>query len=135
MSTIPRELGIVQQGPPGHPGIIPAADGPLAPEGLRALSPADQVHRVMSTELILPLDFGEYENEVEMKGYFVARIKRGELLVGVTFYDPTRLFQEVLVSLEARPAHPLMRSMVIDRVTKGCMLAAVDHLPDSFFEA
>jgi hypothetical protein len=88
----------------------------------------------MNRELVLPEDFDDYGWEVEYKGYFDATVRVDDSLISVTFYDPTRLQQEITDDLEAGRIFTVKRLLVIERVTIDNMRSAVTGAPLDFFE-
>lgn len=89
----------------------------------------------METQLVLPEGFAEYAWEVEAKGVLMgASLSRGERLVGVTFYEPTRLAQDVEEDLNLDGLTTLTRVIVIKKVTLELIQQAVARLPTSFFD-
>jgi hypothetical protein len=89
----------------------------------------------MSNRLILPEGFDEYAWEVEAKGVlFDAAVRVNGRNVAVTFYDPTRLAQDIASDLDHQKALTIKRLLVVDRVTLDSMQAAVDAAPQEFFE-
>lgn len=89
---------------------------------------------MIRTELVLPEDFANYSWEVESKGVFWdAVIQRGERRVAVTFYDPTRLTQDVNEELASENEVLLSHVIVLTKVTLAEMERSVANLPDEFF--
>lgn len=89
----------------------------------------------MEQQLLLPADFGDYAWEVESKGYFLdARVLIGSRHLAVSFYEPTRLAQDIAEELAAgRPFHAT-RLLVVASVTSESMRAALASAPLEFFE-
>ncbi len=89
----------------------------------------------MDRELVLPADFGDYAWEVESKGYFSeASVRIGGHLVGVSFYEPARLIQDITEELAAGRPFASPRLLVLERVTLENMGAAVERAPAALFE-
>jgi hypothetical protein len=88
----------------------------------------------MVRELILPPNYDDYAWEVESKGYFDSAVRVGDSLISVTFYDPTRLQQEIAGDLEAGRPFTVKRLLVIELVTIENMQRAVAEAPSEFFE-
>lgn len=85
-------------------------------------------------ELVLPADFDDYAWEVESKGYFAeASVRIGQRVVSVEFYEPVRLAQDVTEGLTAARPFVVARLIVLDRVTRKNMLAAVAKAPATMF--
>lgn len=86
------------------------------------------------TALLLPTDFADYGWEVESKGVFLdAVVQRGERRVAVTFYDPTRLAQDVRDELATEEEAVLSCVIVVKQLTRAEMERSVAQLPDNFF--
>jgi hypothetical protein len=80
----------------------------------------------MERELVLPTDFDDYAWELESKGYFgEAAVRIGDQQVGVTFYEPTRLSQDIAEELAAGRPFAVPRLLVLERVTLENMRFAV----------
>lgn len=89
----------------------------------------------MVRELVLPPDFDDFVGfEVESKGYLDAAVRVGDSLISVTFYDPTRLRQDIDADIEAGLLFTLKRLLVIELVTVENMQWAVAEAPLDFFE-
>ena len=88
----------------------------------------------MDRELILPTDFADYAWEVESKGYLDARVRAGERVVDVSFYDPTRLAQDIAEEVAAGRLFSSARLLVLARVTPENMQAAIANAPARLFE-
>lgn len=88
----------------------------------------------MERKLVLPPDFPEYAWEVEAKGVFWdAKVLVEGTPVPVTFYDPSRLSQDVSEELAERVGLELPRVLVIPTLTEDNMRRAVDRAPAEFF--
>lgn len=88
----------------------------------------------LSRKLIFPEDFSDYAWEVESKGYFDgASVKVGDRCINVTFYDPTRLSQDIREDFRAFGMMELRRVLVVESVTEEEMMLAVDRATDEFF--
>lgn len=86
------------------------------------------------TELVLPEDFADYGWEVESKGVFWdAVVRRGERRATVTFYDPTRLAQNLSKELVSEQEVLLSGVIVLPKLTMQAMENSVENLPDDFF--
>lgn len=80
----------------------------------------------MKRQLILPPDFDDYEWEVESKGYFEeAAVMIGGRALPVTFYEPTRLAQDIAEELDAGRVFSALRLIVVESVTRDAMQASV----------
>lgn len=89
----------------------------------------------MVRELVLPPGFDDLVAfEVESKGYLDAAVRVDDSLIGVTFYDPTRLQQDIVDDLEAFRHFTVKRLLVIELVTIENMKWAVAEAPSEFFE-
>ncbi|ALV42857.1 hypothetical protein AU252_18250 [Pseudarthrobacter sulfonivorans] len=89
----------------------------------------------MIRELVFPPDFGDYAWEVESKGVFWgAAVRIDDSLISVTFYEPTRLQQDIDAELETGRLFTVKRLLVIERVTIANMQSAVTEAPSEFFE-
>ena len=88
----------------------------------------------MIRELVLPPNFGDYAWEVEAKGYCDAAVRVNDSLISVTFYDPTRLEQEIGDDIEAGRLFTLKRLLVVERVTLENMQSAIATARSEFFE-
>lgn len=89
----------------------------------------------MVRELVLPPDFDDFVAfEVESKGYLDAAVRVDDALINVTFYDPTRLQQDIVDDLEAFRHFTAKRLLVIELVTIENMKWAVTEAPSEFFE-
>lgn len=88
----------------------------------------------MIRELVLPQDFSDYAWEVESKGYFDAAVRVGDSVVTVSFYEPTRLQQEIVDDIEAGRLFTIRRLLVIEMVSIENMQWAVAEAPSDFFE-
>jgi len=90
----------------------------------------------MKIELRLPDEFDDfYAREVEDKGVFfraIASISGRE--VSVTFYDPVRLAQDIEEEFRSRGSLSIPHLIVLERVTRENMRAAVERLGPEFFE-
>jgi hypothetical protein len=89
----------------------------------------------MERELVLPTDFDDYAWELESKGYFTdAAVQIGDKHVGVSFYEPTRLSQDIAEELAAGRPFAISRLLVVERVTLENMRIAVTRAPAALFE-
>ena len=84
----------------------------------------------METAILeLPEDFDDYAWEVESKGWFGdARVRLGSRSYQVTFYDPTRLAQELDDELKGAAVFIERNLLVVRRVDREHMLAAIGEL-------
>lgn len=86
-------------------------------------------------ELILPADFSDYAWEVESKGYFSeVDVRVGDKLVQVTFYEATRLAQDIAEELADDRTFTVSRLLVLERVTVENMRAAIARAPGKLFD-
>lgn len=84
--------------------------------------------------LLLPPDFDDYGWEVESKGvFFAAEVEFEDGAFGVTFYDPTRLAQDLEAELGSDAQVSFARVVVVERVTVENMERAVRALDRAFF--
>ena len=89
----------------------------------------------MTRELVFPPDFNDYAWEVESKGVFWgANVRADDSLFSITFYDPTRLQQDIDADMEADLLFTVKRLLVVERVTVDNMRLAVAEAPADFFE-
>jgi hypothetical protein len=90
----------------------------------------------MKVELRFPDDFDDYyAREVEDKGvFFRAVASSGGREVPVTFYDPVRLAQDIEEEFRSRGSLSIPHLIVLERVTRENMRAAVEALGAEFFE-
>jgi hypothetical protein len=84
---------------------------------------------VTNYELVLPSDFQDYAYEVESKGWYSgARLRCMGRQFSLTFYDPTRLRQEIEDELRRSPAFTAEPNLlVVASVTEASMRNAVEH--------
>jgi hypothetical protein len=88
----------------------------------------------MTRELLFPPDFDDYAWEVESKGVFWgAAVRIDDWLIGVTFYEPTRLQQDIDAEWEGGTLFIVKRLLVVERVTIENMRSAVREAPSDFF--
>lgn len=89
----------------------------------------------MTTELILPVNYDEIAPIIESKGVlFDVGILREGRVVYATFYEPTRLQQDVASDLEYAESCSFNRVVVVRAVNEENMRVAASRLPPSFFE-
>jgi hypothetical protein len=89
----------------------------------------------MIRQLIFPPDFSDYAWEVESKGVFWgAAVRIDNSLIDVTFYEPTRLRQDIEADIEAGRLFTVKNLLVIEKVTIRNMQLAVSAAPEEFFE-
>jgi hypothetical protein len=89
-----------------------------------------------SFALVLPMDFDDYEMEVEAKGFFSeARLSSSGKRYRLIFYDPVRLGQEIESELQRGGPFFEPNLVVIQSVTKPNMERAVEALIESGQEA
>lgn len=89
----------------------------------------------MDRKLMLPTDFGEYAWLLESKGYFTdALVRVGQQDYPVTFYDPTRLAQDIAEELAAGRSFWAARLIVVPALTEEAMHSAVASAPREWFE-
>jgi hypothetical protein len=88
----------------------------------------------MEARLVLPDDFADYAWEVEAKGVFWdVFLELGERRIPVTFYEPTRLAQDVEEELLSYSQVLLSHVIVVKKVTVEEMVRSTASLPDDFF--
>ena len=89
-------------------------------------------------EVLYPDGYSGREEESEMKGWLGVKVRlaSGELFA-LTFYDPTRLGQEIDTSVSAgNPYFAEPGMVVVDAVTPASVQRAVDALvEDHYFES
>lgn len=84
--------------------------------------------------LLLPEGYNEYAWEVEAKGYlWDACVELDGRVVAVTFYDATRLAQDVAEESIAGRVFAAKRLLVVPSVTQVHMEAAVKSVDPTFF--
>ena len=89
----------------------------------------------MDRSLVLPEDFGDYAWEVASKGYFeLARVRPGDRVLNVTFYEARRLAQDVSDELKAARVFTSARLLVIREVTPENIRAAIELAPADLFD-
>jgi hypothetical protein len=66
--------------------------------------------------------------------FWGAAVRIDDSLIGVTFYEPTRLQQDIDAELETGRLFTVKRLLVIERVTVANMQLAVTEAPSEFFE-
>lgn len=89
----------------------------------------------MKPRLILPPDFSEYAWEVEFKGcFFGASVQIGDESFPVSFYDPSRLAQEIAEDISNGRPFMATRIIVVERVSTEEMTLAINELPSSFHD-
>jgi hypothetical protein len=86
---------------------------------------------MMTRKLLLGDDFDDHAWEVEAKGWFAAHLKIDGILVPVTFYDPTRLAQEIRDALVEPGVFHEQHVIVVQRLTRQAMEEAVERLEAS----
>lgn len=89
----------------------------------------------MAREVVIPDDFDDLDwSMAETKGYLdgVTVQVDGEL-VGVTFYDPVRLAQDIEDDIRNRRLPHWKRLLVVAWVDRDAVQTAVDEVPDDFF--
>lgn len=88
-----------------------------------------------SRVLLLPDDYSEFAWEVEAKGVFPeVAVRVGDKIVGVTFYDPVRLRQDVESELLAGRNFAINRLLVVPKVNLAEMRAAINTVGSEFLE-
>ncbi len=86
----------------------------------------------MAFALTLPDNFDEYAWEVEAKGCFNdVFVDAGDGNISLSFYDPTRLHQEIQDSLKSGIPFFGRNIVIVERVTRACIEAAVTTLYES----
>jgi hypothetical protein len=89
-----------------------------------------------SSALILPVDFDDYEREVEAKGFFSeARLSVSGKRYRLNFYDPVRLGQEIESELQRGGLFFEANLVVVPSVTRSGMERAAEALMKSGHEA
>lgn len=84
----------------------------------------------MAYQLVVPEDFDGYAWEVEAKGVFWdATIKGGGPQFSVTFYDASRLAQDIAAEIAAGRPFIVQRLIVVKRITREAMVQAVESIP------
>jgi hypothetical protein len=76
-----------------------------------------------------PINFEDYSWELESKGWFCGlEVVIGNEVFKPTFYDPTRLIQDVKEDLANGHPFTLSRLIVIDHVCRELMESVIDKL-------
>lgn len=83
---------------------------------------------MMSYSVNLPDDFGDYECEVEAKGWFPVPITVCDKIYTLSFYDPVRLGQEATDELLEQDAFIEKNLIVVKVVNRLNIEAAVESL-------
>lgn len=83
---------------------------------------------MMSYSVNLPDDFGDYEWEIEAKGWFPVPINVCDKMYTLNFYDPVRLGQEARDELLEQDAFMEKNLIVVKIVNRLNIEAAVESL-------
>jgi len=87
-------------------------------------------------KLDLPDTFDDYDAfEIEEKGYFenLPILWDGEPKI-LTFFDPVRLSQDIQADLDEGYTVHFSHLVVVSKLTTEQMQAALDNLPEDFFD-
>jgi len=86
-------------------------------------------------ELVLPEDFDDDAWLLESKGWYPgASVRSGDREVAVTFYDPTRLAQDIEADLAGGHLVSFAHLIVVERLTVENMRRAISRLDRAFFD-
>lgn len=83
---------------------------------------------MINYKLVLPNDFDDYAWEIESKGWFNAIAEFDGARYQISFYDPTRLSQDVEDELDENPAFYESNLLVVKLVDRPHMEKAVEYL-------
>ena len=89
----------------------------------------------MKAKLVLPEEFDDYYAwEVEEKGvFFRATAKLDGREIPLTFYNPIRLAQDIEEEFRSRHSMAISNLVIVQRVTRDNMTAAVEAMGPEFF--
>jgi hypothetical protein len=86
---------------------------------------------VIKFQLVLPNDFDEYAWEVESKGWFNAIAEFDGNRYQISFYDPTRLSQDIEDELDENPIFYESNLLVVKSVDRSNMEKAVEYVANT----
>jgi hypothetical protein len=86
----------------------------------------------MTYKVALPSDFDEYGWEIEAKGWFAAAsVEFDGIMIELSFYDPTRLKQEIEEALSTNRVFFEGNIIVVSSVNRASIEASVKFLYES----
>jgi hypothetical protein len=86
----------------------------------------------MSYKVVLPSDFDDHVWEIEAKGWFAAAsVEFDGLVIDLSFYDPTRLMQDIELTLSTNRIFFEKNIVVVTIVNRDSIEASVKFLHES----
>jgi hypothetical protein len=89
--------------------------------------------QTMDCEIEFGDGFSEYEWQAEIKGWFDATVRMGDVIFTVAFYDPVRLAQEVKDALDRDGVFAEKFVIVVPKVNRDNMTKALDAVRTQIF--